>query len=262
MFCLLQQKYLHQNVYTFATPCDGVAECRYDQEWNGTHWIRGESADEWWICTNKTKPAIWFLTGVFVIMLTFIALKVQSKYGTLDEPTEEFENEHPTRNTDELISVYKNGHGNPEFMKQLNFHLTKIMFQERDENHTFMILSKILDLEFEIHGYSIAETYCCFRNHIHSKTFNEWMSIVFPGFITTKIIDPLRNRISPANRKKLRENRIIQYLLYILLKSKSIFFIFSDNLKDIILVGIILVVVGGSSALTNYPTIFTSTVRY
>ena len=239
-----------------------MAECRHDQEWNGTHWVRGESADEWWICTNKTKPAIWFLTGVFIIMLTFIALKVHSKYKTFDNSTEEFENNLPTRITEELIRIYKNGHGNPEFMKQLDFHMTKIMFQERDENHTSIILSKIFDLEFEIHGYSMAETYCCFRNHIDSKTFNEWMSILFPGFITTTIIDPLKNRISPLNRKKLKENMLTQCLLYILLKSKTIFFIFSDNLKDIILVGIILVVVGGSSALTIYPTIFTSMVRY
>ena len=126
-------------------------------------------------------------------------------------------------------------------------------------------MRKLYNLELEIHDHDQAAAYCHMKHHIDHILYTRFIDEIFPGFVKTKVKDPICNTLGFGNggiRAHMLENETFHWLSYILSKALKIWKLFFDLFKDSYLVILIFVVTGGISSLKLFPYIFTSIVRF
>merc|ERR1719397_70477 len=134
---------------------------------------------------------------------------------------------------------------NKNFMEKINILLIKLLYQEKDDKQRFLELRKLYNIELQIHEHDQAAAYCHMKHHIDHSLYTRFIDEIFPGFVKTKVKDPICNILGFGKGGILAhilENETIHWLIYILSKALKIWKLFFDLFKDSYFVILIIVV--------------------
>ena len=225
---------MYPNISTVAVVCDGISEC-------------ADNSDEPDICENtdiitySTFGSVIFL----IILLDIIARNLANDDSEdQDQPMKMENDSHLAKE-----SSFHDFHRSESFTIEMNILVGELKFSQNPAKIK-EVCKEILKLEQIFHNNSENEMTRCLYQHLEPKIFGMVMDVFKPGIM---------ERLPPKPRKKIEtlgENEHLKRFLNIL----SLILTMLEISKDLILAGTIFSMIGGSQAISDFPTKFTSTI--
>ena len=144
-------------------------------------------------------------------------------------------------------------HDKEDYPEKIANMLMKHQSSIPEDSTRVKVNTSFYSMELEIHDKSIAETHCCIKRNVDPVLSKSIFEDVYPGII--------RRHCKPLEqiKHKIENNNLIWWLSKMVLRITSIYV---DLFKDTFLAITILVMIGGPSSLSEFPTKYTSVVFF
>ena len=229
---------MYKNVETLAKACDGSVECE-------------DGLDEWWLCTDN-KIIIYVVFAIsFAILIVWIILKCRKQRNKLSAGPIQQE---PGKAKEDM-AVLLTKRDEKDFWLKVNFQVLRNQFLE-DEDERAETNKMLYDNEDSKQGFNVSKTKCSLKQNLELEACKIVLDDAFPG-CTKKIT----KRIKPLKKLQKIGNKWM-WITWTLKKIKEILVNYVDIFKDVYLLMIIFITIGGFRALILFPTKMTSVLVY
>ena len=229
---------MYENMETVVEACNGSYDCV-------------DHSDESWLCTNN-NAIIYIIIGlsiiifIILIILKFQSQRNQSKLGPIQQ--------RPGKAKEDIKSLLQN-RDEEHFWLKVNVQVMRNQYLE-DEDERQEINKIIYGTELAFHNYNLAKTRCSLKSNLELEACKIVIDDAFPGCI---------NRITKGIklRRKLEVMFFnLEWLFWIINKIREIVRNYLDVLKDVYLLFIIFITLGGVPALISFSTRMSSILVY
>ena len=232
------QNIMYPIMETYATACDGFPECI--------------NSDDEELCSDDKVMLIILPAMMIVIALIYLTLKLGRFayvwYKRRNEKVYSFK----TYSVNDILKVYSENHRKIEGIDQSNILLLHTIFS-KSKDEIKDVCRKLYNLESRIHNNEKNEIFCCLHNKLDPLIFKKILENQFPG-IALKCMDHLKGRriffnfLSDKSWVKVMKSTITRLI--------KIEFEYLDILKDSFFAYSLYRIVGGYTAILQFPTHF------
>ena len=230
----------------FATPCNGKKECTDNSDESG--------------CQGNPTTSLVLTISLLTILLVYIVSHYSR--GGLNFRSRKVCPKIVFLSTQELLEKYENSHDDKKFVQELNLHL-----HHSEHTHTVEQKKKTLIIIFDfigkLHNNCEAEIYFYLRNNFDPVQVQQMIDAKYPGIIDSlmKWIEKFVRRpilteitsfiIRTESAMKIKEN--MSAIISVEVK-------FLDIFKDLGISILMLKLIGGPQAISDFPTNFGSVI--
>ena len=232
------QSRMYPEMETVAVVCDGVEECH-------------GASDEGWKCSNP-KMMFWGVFGslALISVIAFIIRYWKKEHGIVKEEIKEEDLPDEWKELSSILDkeTFEAQHDSEEFQENINLLMLVNKHHKNDEtrieeSETFH------QREVDYHGGNLAEARNCMKSNLNPSVFKIVIEDVEPG---------ITRRCCPWLEKFLERLDQKSWAWWMFRRIKTVFTAYLDLSKDVFLMILILIAIGGVSALTDFPFKITS----
>ena len=229
------QSPMYDNIETVAVPCNNVVECR-------------DSEDEQWLCASSKSSLIGPVIALIILFIISLLIKYCKRSAI-----EQQEDNEPLLLPDVLDSkIFNKNCDQKDFKDDVNLFIQKCKLEDEKEIRIAKN-KKLYNLVLKRHNGNVSETALYIKETIDPENANVLLKDAFPGIIRRYF-----SRFEDF-QELLGKKKTSYWLMH---KAKNIASVYMDICKDTYLMFVILFLIGGPTALIDFPSNLASVVVF